>query len=424
MKILILGSGGREHALAWKLAQSERSEQIFIAPGNPGTSEIGENVPIAVSDFEALHEFVKEKGIEMMVVGPEEPLVKGVYDYFRGHDDCADLMIVGPSKAAAKIEGSKAYAKKFMEKYGIPTANALEVTKENFQEGIDLINETDPPIVLKADGLAAGKGVIICQSREQARVELGLMIGENKFGEASDKVLIEEFLDGFEFSVFVLTDGEHFKILPTAKDYKRVGAGDTGLNTGGMGAISPPPFVDKQLLENVISRIAWPTVRGLKEEGVEYKGFIFCGLISVDGDPYVIEYNCRLGDPETQVVLPRIESDLVDLFEHVAKGTLDKTEVKIANRHAATVVMASGGYPEDYEKGKVIQGIDAVSGSLVFQAGTKTMEDDLLTNGGRVLSVTSYGLSISDALDTCYKNIDRIDFDKKYYRSDIGFEFI
>lgn len=423
MNILLLGSGGREHAFAWKLTQSPLCEQLFIAPGNAGTAQHGKNVPIGVNDFGAIQEFVLGNKIELVVVGPEDPLVNGIYDYFQQNEALKAIPVIGPSQAGAQLEGSKAFAKQFMVRHGIPTAAYGEFTIDNLEDGFDFVDEQTPPIVLKADGLAAGKGVLICAEHGEAKDNLREMIEQNKFGKASAKVVIEEFLKGIEFSVFVLTDGQNYKILPEAKDYKRIGEGDTGLNTGGMGCISPVPFVDAALMEKVEQRVIIPTIEGLKKDSIVYKGFIYIGFMNVGGEPYVIEYNCRMGDPETEIVLPRIKNDLVELLVAVGNGTLNGQEIEIDERAAATVIVASGGYPEDYKKGKEITGLDGAGESIVFHAGTKADGDKILTNGGRVLAVTSYGKSIQQAVEQSNAAIEKISFDGKYYRRDIGYEF-
>lgn len=425
MNILLLGGGGREHALAWKLKQSPLCDTLFIAPGNPGTATIGTNVPISATDFDALKKFAIENKIEMVVVGPEDPLVKGVYDFFLEDELLKNIPVIGPSKTAAQLEGSKAFAKQFMERQTIPTAKYREFTAQNLEEGLAHIDTNNPPFVLKADGLAAGKGVLIISDKEEAKAALQEMILQNKFGVASAKVVIEEFLSGIEFSVFVLTDGTNYKILPNAKDYKRVGEGDTGLNTGGMGAISPVPFVDEALMQKVEERIVKPTVKGLAKEAIVYKGFIYVGLILVNNEPFVIEYNCRMGDPETEVVMPRLKSDLVDLLVAVADGNLNTKTVEQDERAATTVIVASGGYPEDFEKGKIISGLSENYGDdvIVFQAGTKNEQDKTVTSGGRVLAITAYGDSIENAVKKSLAVAEKIQFEKKYFRKDIGYEF-
>lgn len=421
MNILLLGSGGREHAFAWKLVQSEHCDQLFIAPGNAGTDLLGINLDISPNDFEAVGAAVQEHEIGMVVVGPEEPLVRGIYDFFQLDEQLRDVHLIGPSQKGARLEGSKAYAKAFMEARDIPTARYREFTAKRMEEGIAYIAQQAPPIVLKADGLAAGKGVLILSSVEEAQREFKDML-QGKFGAAGERVVIEQFLDGAEFSVFVLTDGKDYQILPVAKDYKRIGEGDTGLNTGGMGSVSPVPFVDQELMEKVEQRIIRPTVAGLREESISYKGFIFFGLIEVEGNPYVIEYNCRMGDPETQVVFPRLKNDLVELLLATAEGRPQKVEIEEDFRAAAAVILASGGYPEAYEKGKPISNIDKVDDSLVFHAGTKNKNGYLVTNGGRVLAITSYGRNIRSALEKSNKNAEVIHFEGKYFRSDIGFD--
>lgn len=419
MNILILGSGGREHTFAYKLAQSEHCKQLFVAPGNAGTSQIATNIALNVNDFEAIKITVLEKKIGMLVVGPEDPLVNGIYDFFTEDDALKNVMVIGPSKRGALLEGSKERAKEFMAMHNIPTAAYESFTEESVEAGKAFLETLKPPYVLKADGLAAGKGVLILENLEEAKAELEEMLS-GKFGNASQTVVIEEFLDGIELSVFVLTDGKDYKILPTAKDYKRIGEGDTGLNTGGMGAISPVPFADEELMQKIEERIVKPTVNGLQKEEIEYKGFVFIGLIKVGDEPYVIEYNVRMGDPETEVILPRVKTDLVELFQKVAQEELSTASLEIDERSATTVMTVSGGYPEAYEKGKEITGIETIEDSIVFHAGTKEENGKVLTNGGRVIAVTSFGKDYKEALKKSYQNVEKLHFDKMYYRKDLG----
>ena len=422
MNVVVLGSGGREHALSWKIAQSSLCEKLFIAPGNAGTAQLGENVNISATDFESLKTFVIDNEIEMLVVGPEDPLVKGIYDFFKNDEVLSEVCVIGPSQEGAQLEGSKEYSKQFMQRHDIPTAAYDSFTKDSLNEGYDFLETLSPPYVLKADGLAAGKGVLIINDLEDAKRELKAMLADAKFGDASSKVVIEEYLDGIELSVFVLTDGNNYKILPSAKDYKRIGEGDTGLNTGGMGAISPVPFADKFFIERVEDRIIKPTIKGLQEEEIEYKGFIFIGLMNVNGDPKVIEYNVRMGDPETEVVIPRIKSDLLNLFKGISNGTFGEQDFYVDEDVATTVMLVSGGYPESYEKGKGVSGLEEVENSIVFHAGTRKEEDKVLTNGGRVMAITSFGRTIEEALSKSFDNAEKVKFDGKYYRKDIGFD--
>ncbi|MRX64299.1 phosphoribosylamine--glycine ligase [Maribacter luteus] len=422
MNILILGSGGREHAIAWKLAQSPKLSNLFIAPGNAGTASIGTNISVGVNDFEKIKEIVLSKDIDMVIVGPEDPLVNGIHDFFLNDAELKDVPVIGPQKAAATLEGSKEFAKEFLIRHNIPTAAYQSFTSESLEAGYAFLDSLKPPYVLKADGLAAGKGVVILNDLQEAKDELKIMLVDAKFGEASTTVVIEEFLSGIELSVFVLTDGKGYKVLPTAKDYKRIGEGDTGLNTGGMGAISPVPFADKAFMDKIHDRVVKPTVEGLKKDNLPYKGFVFIGLIKIGDDPFVIEYNVRMGDPETEVVIPRIKTDLVTVFQAVADQKLDSIDLEIDDRTASTVMLVSGGYPEAYEKGKEIMGFENIGDSIVFHAGTDLKDGKVVTNGGRVMAITSYGDNFNQALQTSYQSIDKICFEKMNFRKDIGFD--
>jgi len=424
MIILLLGSGGREHALAWKMLQSSKCSQLFVAPGNAGTGQIAANVDMSTTDFESIKSFSIREKVDLIVVGPEDPLVNGIYDFFKNDPSIQHIPVIGPSKIGAQLEGSKEFAKEFLIKHKIPTAAYDSFTKDTVEKGCRFLETLQPPYVLKADGLAAGKGVLILKDLHEAQTELRNMLVHAKFGAASSKVVIEEFLDGIELSCFVLTDGKNYKILPTAKDYKRIGEGDTGLNTGGMGAVSPVPFADAVLMEKIEKRIVQPTIEGLQKDKIEYKGFVFIGLINVKGEPMVIEYNVRMGDPETEVVLPRIQSDLVELFQAVADGKLDEVTLEIDPRSATTIMLVSGGYPEEYQKGFEINGLESVTDSIVFHAGTKIVDEKVVSNGGRVLAVTSYGDDFQEAIKKSYQNIEKLHFDTMYYRKDIGFDLL
>jgi len=422
MTILILGSGGREHTFAWKIAQSPLCKSLYVAPGNSGTAQVATNVNISVTDFEAIKYFVLEKEINMVVVGPEDPLVQGIHDFFLQDKELQNVAVIGPEKAAATLEGSKEFAKEFMFRHDIPTAAYQSFDVTNVEEGYAFLETLKAPYVLKADGLAAGKGVLILNDLEEAKTELKSMLVDAKFGTASSKVVIEEFLDGIELSCFVLTDGKNYKILPTAKDYKRIGEGDTGLNTGGMGAVSPVPFATDSFLNKIEERVVKPTILGLQKDNLPYKGFVFIGLIKVGDDPKVIEYNVRMGDPETEVVLPRLKNDLVEIFQAIANQTLDNIDIEIDERAATTVMLVSGGYPEAYEKGKEISGVANIVDSIPFHAGAKTDNGKIVTSGGRVMAITSYGNTYNEAIKKSYQSIEKLHFDKMYYRKDIGFD--
>jgi phosphoribosylamine--glycine ligase len=422
MNILILGSGGREHTFAWKIAKSSRCNKLYVAPGNSGTAEIAENINLKVTDFEAVRAVVLSHQIDIVVVGPEDPLVQGIHDYFLNHEELNGIAVIGPQKAAAELEGSKEFAKEFMMRHNIPTAAYKSFTRDNVFEGYKFLETLSPPYVLKADGLAAGKGVLILHDLDEAKLELKQMLVGAKFGDASTKVVIEEFLDGIELSCFVLTDGNNYKILPTAKDYKRIGEGDTGLNTGGMGAVSPVPFATPAFLNKIEERIVKPTVFGLQKDNLPYQGFIFIGIIKVGDDPKVIEYNVRMGDPETEVVLPRVKTDMVEIFEAISNKSLDKINIEIDDRAATTVMLVSGGYPEAYERGKEITGLENIKDSIPFHAGSVKSNGEIITSGGRVMAITSYGNTYQEAIERCYKNISKLKFEKMCYRKDIGFD--
>jgi len=424
MNILLLGSGGRESALAWKIAQSTILEKLFIAPGNAGTDKYGINVDIKVTDFKAIKKFVLENKINFVVVGPEDPLVLGIHDFFLADKDLKNIAVIGPNKAGAQLEGSKQFSKAFMQRHAIPTAKYKSFTTDEYEAACEYLKVLKAPYVIKADGLASGKGVVIVDKIDDAKKELASMLKDKKFGAASEKVVIEEFLKGVEVSVFIITDGKSYKVLPEAKDYKRIGEGDTGLNTGGMGAVSPVPFADTEFMDKVDNRIIIPTIKGLQSENIEYKGFIFFGLISVKGEPYVIEYNCRMGDPETEVVMPRLKSDLIDLFEGVATGTLSERDIEIDERSAATVMLVAGGYPNDYDKGKKITGMDLINDSILFHAGTAMKNGEVVSNGGRVMAITSVAKDLETAVSRSIYNADIVKFDKKNYRKDIGQDMI
>ena len=424
MRVLLLGSGGREHALSWKMAQSSMLEELFIAPGNAGTKQHGKNVNINPTDFEGIKKFVLENNVNMVVVGPEEPLVKGIHDFFLADELLKKVPVIGPNKEAAQLEGSKDYAKQFMHRHNIPTAKYATFTKDTLEQGYKFLESMNPPFVLKADGLAAGKGVLILDNLKEAKAELKNMLADAKFGEASSRVVIEQFLKGIELSVFVITDGDSYKRLPEAKDYKRIGEGDTGLMTGGMGAVSPVPFADPVFMDKVQNQIIIPTIKGLRHDNIPYKGFIFFGLINVKNEPYVIEYNCRLGDPESEVIIPRLKSDLLDLFEGVASNTLSERDVQFVDKCATTVMMVAGGYPGEYKKGKQIYGLNTITDSIVFHAGTSSDGPAVLSAGGRVLAITSYGKNIQIALAKSYESAAKIEFEGANYRKDIGFDVV
>jgi phosphoribosylamine--glycine ligase len=422
MNILILGSGGREHTFAWKIAQSPKCNALYVAPGNSGTANVATNVNISETDFDAIKELVLDKKIDIVVVGPEAPLVAGIHDYFLNDDDIKHISVIGPQKVAAELEGSKEFAKEFLYRHDIPTAAYESFTKETVENGYVFLETLNPPYVLKADGLAAGKGVVILEDIDEAKAELKSMLVDAKFGEASNKVVIEEFLDGIELSCFVLTDGKNYKILPTAKDYKRIGEGDTGLNTGGMGAVSPVPFATDTFLKKIEERIVKPTINGFTKDNLPYVGFVFIGLIKVGDDPKVIEYNVRMGDPETEVVLPRLKNDFLEILQAMANGTLDKINIEIDERAATTIMLVSGGYPEGYEKGKEITGIDVIEDSIPFHAGAQLKDGKVVTSGGRVMAITSYGNTYQEAIKKSYQSIEKLHFDKMNYRKDIGFD--
>ncbi len=422
MNILVLGSGGREHTFAWKISQSPLSKNLYVAPGNSGTAEIATNINIGVTDFEAIKKLVLDKSIDMVVVGPEDPLVKGIHDYFLNDNTLKHVSVIGPQKEAAELEGSKEFAKEFLYRHNIPTAAYESFTKETVEKGYAFLETLNAPYVLKADGLAAGKGVVILNNLDEAKAELKSMLVDAKFGEASTKVVIEEFLDGIELSCFVLTDGKNYKILPTAKDYKRIGEGDTGLNTGGMGAVSPVPFATDEFLNKIEERIVKPTINGFEKDNLPYVGFVFIGLIKVGDDPKVIEYNVRMGDPETEVVLPRLKNDFVEILQAMSNQTLDTINIEIDERAATTIMLVSGGYPETYEKGKEISGIKAIQDSIPFHAGAQIQDGKIITSGGRVMAITSYGDTYQEAIKKSYQNIEKLHFDKMYYRKDIGFD--